>query len=238
MKKVARSSINWKTAEDGELVYYVFDLLWLNGYSLMELPLVERREILQKLVPEESLIRFSESFEVKGKEFFASAEQLGIEGIIGKKKNSVYVPGSRTNNWLKIKTEKRHEVVICGYTLNEGSDKKFSALIVGLYDDKEKLRFMGQIGTGFTREVQNELLKKLKPLETKDCPFEEAPLINKPTRFRPNPPKTKVKWVRPDLVCEVSYQELKPGGIMRHASFRGLRTDKPAKQVKKEPHQI
>ena len=225
---------SWKTAEDGELVYYVFDLLWLNGYNLMELPLVERRELLQKLVPEESLIRFSESFAVKGTDFFASAEKLGIEGIVAKKADSIYVPGSRTSNWLKIKTEKRHEVVIAGYTINEGSDKKFSALIVGVYNEDEKLKFLGQIGTGFTREVQNELIKKLKPLETKECPFEEVPVINKPTRFRPNPPKAKVKWVKAVLVCEVSYQELKPGGIMRHARFRGLRTDKPAKDVRME----
>jgi bifunctional non-homologous end joining protein LigD len=222
---------DWKKAEDGELVYYVFDLLWLNGYDLMHLPLQQRRNILQRLVPEDSLVRFSESFAVKGTEFFASAEKLGIEGIIAKKISSTYEPNARTRDWLKIKTKKRHEVVIAGYTLNEGSDKKFSALIAGVYNKKHELEFIGQIGTGFTNETQQQLLKKLKLLERKTPPFKEEPVINKPTQFRRNPPKTKVHWVKPELVCEVSYQELKPGGIMRHASFQGMRTDKNAKQV-------
>ncbi len=222
----------WKDVENGELVYYVFDLLWLNGYDLRHLPLVERRNILQLLVPEDSAIRFSESFPERGTEFFASAEKLGIEGIIAKKADSTYVANSRTRNWLKIKTKKRHEVVIAGYTLNEGRKKDFSALIAGVYNDKNELTFIGQIGTGFTDKVKAELLKKMKPLEIKNVPFKEEPVINKPTQFRPKPPKTEVHWLKPQLVCEVSYQELKPGGIMRHASFQGMRTDKAAEEVK------
>lgn len=223
----------WQSVEDGQLEYYVFDILWLNGIDLMGLPLLERRQILQQLVPENDIIRFSESFATNGKEFFASAEKLGIEGIVAKQADSIYKPDERTKNWLKIKTEQRHEAVIAGYTFNEGSDKQFSALILGVYEDGE-LKFIGQAGTGFTKKSQAELLKKLKPLQTKKSPFKEEPVINRPTRFRPNPPKTEVFWVKPQLVCEVKYQELKPEGIMRHASFQGLREDKLPVQVKEE----
>jgi bifunctional non-homologous end joining protein LigD len=223
----------WQAVEDGQLEYYVFDILWLNGISLMELPLLERREILQQLVPENDIIRFSESFAANGTEFFKSAEKLGIEGIVAKQANSIYRPDVRTKDWLKIKTEQRHEAVIAGYTFNEGSDKQFSALILGVYENGE-LKFIGQAGTGFTKKTQTELLKKLKPLQTRESPFKEEPVINKPTRFRANPPKTEVFWVKPELVCQVKYQELKPEGIMRHASFQGLREDKAPVEVKEE----
>jgi bifunctional non-homologous end joining protein LigD len=223
----------WQSVEDGQLEYYVFDILWLNGIDLMKLPLIERRRILQQLVPENDIIRYSESFAASGTEFFASAEKLGIEGIVAKKADSIYQPDVRTKDWLKIKTEQRHEAIIAGYTRNEGTDKPFSALILAIYDEG-KLKFIGQAGTGFTKKSQTELLKKLKPLETDKSPFREEPEINRPTRFRPNPPKTEVFWVKPKLVCEVKYQELKPEGIMRHASFQGLREDKSAREVEEE----
>jgi bifunctional non-homologous end joining protein LigD len=223
----------WQSVEDGHLEYYVFDILWLNGIDLMGLPLLERRKILQQLVPENEIIRFSESFAANGTEFFKSAEKLGIEGIVAKQADSIYRPDVRTKDWLKIKTEQRHEAIIAGYTRNEGSDKQFSALILGVYEHGE-LKFIGQAGTGFTKKSQAELLKKLKPLEVKESPFKEEPVINRPTRFRPNPPKTEVFWVKPELVCEVKYQELKPEGIMRHASFQGLRQDKLPVEVKEE----
>lgn len=220
----------WKAVEDGQLEFYLFDILWLNGISLMDLTLIERRRILEQLVPENEIIRFSESFAANGKEFFKSAEKLGIEGILAKRADSIYQPAVRTKDWLKIKTAQRHEAVIAGYTINEGTDKLFSALILGVYED-DKLKFIGQAGSGFTKKTQEELLKKLKPLQTKKSPFAEEPIINKPTRFRPSPPKTEVFWVKPELVCEVRYQELKPEGIMRHAVYEGLRTDKPAATV-------
>lgn len=221
---------NWRSEADGELLYYVFDILWLNGFDLMPLPLTERREIIRQLIPNESLIRFSENFTTSATEFFAVSEKLGLEGMIAKKDDSEYLPGARTKNWLKIKTGKRHEAIICGYTLNEDSNKLFSALILGVYENDE-LTFIGQAGTGFTQNVQKDILKKLKPLETKVCPFAEEPVINKPTRFRPDPPKAAVTWVKPKLVCEVRYQELTTEGVMRHPSFQGLRTDKSAKEA-------
>jgi bifunctional non-homologous end joining protein LigD len=225
---------NWRNEADGDLRMYVFDILWLNGIDCTGLPLLERRDILRKLVPDEGSIKFSENFEASGTEFFEVAQKIGLEGIIAKKIDSTYHPDTRTKNWLKIKTEQRHEAVVAGYTRNEGSSKQFSALILGVYD-KEKLQFIGQAGTGFTDKMQTGILKMLKPLETKKCPFEEEPVINKPTRFRPNPPKADVTWVKPKLVCEVRYQELTNDGIMRHPSFQGLREDKDAKEVTVSP---
>ena len=225
---------NWTSEEDGELLFYVFDILWLEGISLMNLTVIERRNILQQLAPPDSIIRISESFESSGSEFFAVADQLGLEGIIAKKADSSYIPASRSKTWLKIKTEKRHDAVIAGYTRNEDSSKQFSALVLGVNDDNNELKFIGQVGTGFTDQAQTELLKKMKPLISKKSPFPEEPVINKPTRFRPRPPKADVVWLKPQLVCEVKYAELTSDGIMRHPSYQGLRTDKKASEVKEE----
>jgi bifunctional non-homologous end joining protein LigD len=221
---------DWTSEADGNLVYYVFDILWYEGYSLLHLTVTERRTILKAVLQERDVVRLSEEFHVKGTEFFEAAIKMNLEGIIAKKSDSSYLPDTRTKQWLKIKTEQRHEAVICGYTINEDTDKLFSALILGVYKNK-KLTFIGHAGSGFTAKFQKQLLEKLKPYETKICPFPDPPVINKPTRFRPKPPKTTVQWVKPELVCEVRYQELSSEGIMRHASFQGLREDKDAKEV-------
>jgi len=123
--------------------------------------------------------------------------------------------------------------VIGGFTKNEGTAKTFSALLVGVFDNG-RLDYMGKIGTGFNDKMQKEMMAKMKKLETKKVPFTEEPDVNKPSRFRPNPPKATVTWLKPELVCEVSYAEITSDGIMRHPSFEGLRTDKKAKDVKKE----
>lgn len=221
---------NWRSEADGELQFYVFDILWLYGYNLTGLTLTERREIIKKFIPGQGLIRFSESFATSATEFFEASKKLGIEGMIAKKNDSEYIPGTRTRDWLKIKSGKRHEAVIGGYTRNEESTKLFSALLLGVYENK-KLRFIGQAGTGYTDAMRKDILAKLKPLETTVCPFAELPQVNRPTRFRPNPPKAEITWVKPKLVGEVQYQELTDEGVMRHPSFQGLRTDKKASTV-------
>jgi bifunctional non-homologous end joining protein LigD len=224
---------NWRSEADGELVFYVFDILHLDGYDLKDLPLLERREILRKKIPVCDLIRISENFNTTAVDFLASAAKLGMEGIMAKKEDSRYTEGIRTKEWLKIKANKRHEVVIGGFTQNEGSSKTFSSLLVGAYE-KGKLEYMGKIGTGFNHATQKELLGKMLKLVSKKIPFTIEPDVNKPSRFRPNPPKASVTWIRPELVCEVSYAELTDEGIMRHPSFEGMRTDKKAKKVEKE----
>lgn len=224
---------NWRSEADGELVFIVFDIVYLNGYDLKELPLTQRREILEKNLPQNEIIRLSESFNTTATKILASAHKMGMEGIMAKKEDSIYSVGIRTKEWLKIKANKRHEVVIGGYTNNEGSSKTFSSLLVGVFE-KGKLHYMGKIGTGFNEKMQKEILGKMKKLITTKVPFTATPDVNKPSRFQHNPPRSIVTWLKPQLVCEVSYAELTDEGVMRHPSFEGMRIDKNAKDVVKE----
>lgn len=137
----------WRSEADGQLVYYVFDILWYEGRDLMQTPLHERREILKNILPASDDIKISENFETNGIEFFKLAQEMSLEGIMAKKEDSLYFPGTRSKDWLKIKTEERQEVVIGGFTKNENSSKLFSSLLVGVFKNK-KLHFTGKIGTG------------------------------------------------------------------------------------------
>jgi bifunctional non-homologous end joining protein LigD len=224
---------NWRSEADGHLVYYVFDILYLNGYDLKDIPLAERRAILKKNLPAEGIIRLSESFETTATKFLASASKMGMEGIMAKKADSTYAEGERSKEWLKIKANKRHEAVIGGFTQNEGSSKIFSSLLVGVYE-KGKLEYMGKIGTGFDDKTQKDIFSKMVKLKTAKMPFSKTPDVNKPSRFQHNPPRARVTWLKPQLVCEVSYTEITSDGVMRHPSFEGMRTDKKAKDVMKE----
>lgn len=223
---------NWRSEVDGELVYYVFDLLWLNGYSLMELPLTRRREVLHQLLPQEGIIRESEIFDTSATELLAAASQIGLEGIIAKRADSLYRQ-DRSKEWLKIKVHKRHEVVIGGFTKNDDSPKAFSSLLVGVYDNR-RLHYIGKVGTGFNDKMQKEMMARFKPLLVKESPFTTTPDVNEPSRFRPNPPHAQAFWLKPELVCEVAYAELTSDGIMRHPSFQGMREDKAARDVHAE----
>lgn len=221
---------NWRSEADGELLYYIFDILWYEGYSVRDLPLTERRDLLKSISPESTLIKVSKDFDTSGTEFLAAAKKLGLEGIMGKKKDSTYEIGRRTGNWLKIKSNKRQEVVIGGFTKNDDTTKPFSALLVGVFE-KGKFIYTGKIGTGFNIKTQKEMLAQFEPLIVKKPAFDEEPDINKPSRFRPNPPHATAKWLKPELICEVSYTELTSDGVMRHPSFEGMRDDKKAKEV-------
>lgn len=221
---------NWRSEADGILVYYVFDLLWLNGKDLMQLPLNRRKELLKELIPEGKVIRLSEHIATSGLEFFEAAKKMNLEGIIAKQADSKYFPGERSKEWLKIKASQRQEMVIGGYTLNDDSDKAFSSLLVGQYK-QGKLVYTGKVGTGFKEKQRHDMLKQFKPLQIKTPPFSELPDVNKPTRFRPNPPRAKAIWLKPELICEVSYTEMTVDGVMRHPSFEGMRSDKNAKEV-------
>jgi bifunctional non-homologous end joining protein LigD len=221
---------NWRSEADGELLYYIFDILWLNDFDLTGVPLIQRKKILEILIPDSDTIKLSKAFDEPGIQFFESAKRLGLEGIVAKKADSVYLPGERSGDWLKIKANKRQEMVIGGYTKNEGSSKLFSSLLVGVFEEK-KLKYTGKIGTGFNEKTQKEMLRLFKPLITKSPPFEYLPDINKPSRFRPDPPNAKATWLKPDLVCEVSFAEMTRDGVMRHPSFEGMRVDKKANTV-------
>jgi bifunctional non-homologous end joining protein LigD len=221
---------NWRSEADGSLIYYIFDLLWLEGRDLTGLPLSERRALLRSILPGDTIIRYSESFETGGKEFFAKAQQLGLEGIMAKRTASLYTPGARTRDWLKVKTASRQEVVIGGFTRNADTPKLFSALLVGVFE-KGRLQYTGKIGTGFTETMQKDMMKRFKPLIRKESPFVTEPDINQPSRFRPNPPEATATWLKPVLVGEVAFREMTADGLMRHPSFQGMREDKSAREV-------
>jgi len=227
---------NWRSEADGDLVYYVFDILWYDGKDLKGLSLLERKAILKEVMPQNDLILLSEHFDTSGVGFLNEAKKLGIEGIMAKRKESVYHIHERSADWLKIKANKRQEVVIGGFTKNEGSSKLFSSLLVGLYEGK-KLIYTGKVGTGFSAKLQQELIAQFKPLVTKNSPFDDEPDINKSSRFRPRPPHAAVTWLHPNLVCEVSFTEMTGDGVMRHPSFVGMRNDKNAKKVILEEEQ-
>ncbi len=212
----------WQKNGEGELVYYVFDLLWLNGYNLMDLPLVERKEILQQLLPEHPMIRYSDHIEDKGNQFFKAATQQGLEGIMAKERDSAYTPKLRTRQWLKIKTVQRQEVVIAGFTETRGSRSHFGALVLGVYENN-KLIYVGHTGSGFTEKSLAAVYKKLKPLIIDKPPFATKPKTNMPCT-----------WVKPVLVGEVKFSEWTKDNILRQPIFVGLREDKNAKDVVKE----
>lgn len=205
-----------------ELVYYVFDILYLDGTDLQNKPLWERKKILSEIIPKTGQIILSEHIEKNGINFFEAAKKQGLEGIVAKDKNSTYQQGVRGQNWLKIKTHLRQEAIICGFTKPRGSREKFGALILGVYKGKE-LQYIGHTGTGFDQKSIESLYKKMKPLEQKQSPFIEVPKTNMPAT-----------WIKPKLICEIKFQGWTNDGSMRQPVFMGLREDKKPTEVKKE----
>jgi len=203
------------------LQYYVFDVIWLDGKDLTNLTLLERKNILQSILPgDDSIIKYSDHVEEKGKAFFKLATDRGLEGIMAKKSDSTYVKNFRTKLWLKIKNNKRLEAIICGFTEGRKSRKHFGALVLGKYEG-EKLIYIGHTGTGFNNKSLNEVEKKLAPLITDNLPFAKKPKTNMP-----------VTWIKPKLVCEIKFSEVTDEGILRHPVFMGLREDKQARNEK------
>lgn len=220
---------NYQRERKGHLCYYVFDLLYKDGQNLSQLPLIERKEILKKYLDQLNLplIRFSGHVLREGEAFFKEAAKKGLEGIIGKKIASTY-QSRRSKDWVKIKTILQQEVVIGGFTAPRGSRKKFGALLVGIYDDQKQLQYSGHVGGGFDEALLDEVYDKLKPLIQKKSAFEVTPKANAP-----------VTWVKPKLICEVSFSEWTKDNMMRHPVFHGLRVDKKPQSVKKEvPDQL
>ena len=197
----------------GHIVYYVFDLLYLDGYDLMSCPLVERRRVLQQILKPVSFIKLSEHFASEGQAFFIQIEKFHLEGMIAKRANSTYVQ-KRTKDWLKVKTVQRSEVVIGGYTEPRGSRSHFGALVVGLYCGDD-LHYVAHVGGGFNQRALTEIYKLMQPLKTKGGPFVDAPKTNEP-----------VQWLKPKLVGEVKFSEWTADNRLRHPVFVGLREDK------------
>jgi bifunctional non-homologous end joining protein LigD len=209
------------------LVYFVFDLLHVEGETLARRPLVERKEQLLRLVGKSgarSRIRYSEHVVGQGSRMFAEACRLKLEGIVSKQRGSVYKPG-RSDAWVKTKCVLRQEFVIGGFTDPEGARKGIGALLVGVHDAEGRLAFAGKVGTGFTTKGSLDLRRTLDAIEQKDCPFTPRPAgwLGK-----------HAHWVKPSLVGEVAFSEWTGDAKIRHPSFQGLRRDKKPADVKKE----
>jgi bifunctional non-homologous end joining protein LigD len=206
---------------DAGIVYFVFDAPFLAGRDLRRLPLAERKKRLRKALADSSRVRFSEDLNGSAAEVLEHACKLGLEGLIGKETDSVYVSG-RAKSWIKLKCRRRQDFVIGGYTPPRGSRSGFGALLVGLYDERGRLHFTGKVGTGFDEQRLAGLMRRFAALKRRDPPFAD-------------PPREKgVQWLRPALVAEVAYTERTEEGILRQASFMGLREDLPAKNVHEE----
>jgi bifunctional non-homologous end joining protein LigD len=212
---------------DTRHIYVAFDVLEVEGKPLIDLPLVERRERLAQLLDRRKAdIQISEAFE-DGPGLLGVAEDQGYEGVVAKKPDSRYEPGRRTSQWLKIKTHNRQEFVMAGYTKGQGRRSgRFGSLVLGTYEGGD-LRYVGNVGTGFTDAEIERLLAKLKPLERPDSPFGEVPKM-------PKVRKGDVVWVEPELVAEVEFVEWTHDGHLRAPSYQGLREDKAPEQVHRE----
>jgi len=208
------------------LVYQVFDLLWLNGHSTEELPLVQRKELLKDALIETDVIKYCDHIPEKGIDFFNQMKKMQLEGMIAKKADSLYIENSRSSDWLKIKFTNTEEVIICGFTEPRGSRKGFGALILGKYIDG-KMIYSGHTGTGFNHESLNLLHQRLLKLIVKTSPFEKKPKTNMP-----------VTWVKPELVCEIKYSEITKDGIFRHPVFVAIREDKNPEEINEKPKEM
>jgi len=207
------------------LFYYVFDLLWLDGYDLTDMPLIRRKEALKSILPQTlQRIRYLDHFPERGKDFFEQTIRMNLEGMIAKRKASRYVPGRRSEEWIKVKAVKQQEVVIAGYTPPKGSRQHFGSLVLAV-NENGALRYAGRVGTGFSDKLLASIHKKLIPLHT-----DEPPVSGKLPR--------NVQWVKPELMAEVRFTEWTSGGIMRHPAFKGLRSDKKVREVKREKPDI
>jgi bifunctional non-homologous end joining protein LigD len=201
------------------IYYYVFDILKIDSQSVMQLPLLERKEKLRTLLKEDDIIKYSDHIEEKGKEMFALVGEKKLEGIMAKKANSEYLPGQRTASWLKIKYHKTLDAIISGFTEPTGERKYFGALVLGLKQG-ETLKYIGHTGSGFNVSLLKEIYEQLKPLITSQSPFDEVVKANTP-----------VTWVKPAVVCEVEFTEKTRDGKLRHPIFVRIRDDKPVEDT-------
>lgn len=204
--------------------FLAFDLLWLDGEGLLELPLAERRARLAEVLVERADVRLSQAVTGRGKAFFEQIKELGLEGVVAKRLASPYRPGARSHDWRKVKAVRRQDCVIIGWTRGKGGRAPtLGSLLLGVYSGGE-LRYAGNVGTGFTQVFLERLLPELEAREAPE-PAVEVP---------PDPRLRGTRWLRPELVCEVEYVAWTDDGKLRAASFKGIRTDKLPEDARRE----
>ena len=216
-----------RTRDDIPVVYYAFDLIYLDGYDLTRVDLEQRKQLLQAIILPNPLLRYSDHYVGQGTALFKAAAQRGLEGIVAKHRTSCYEQ-KRSREWLKIKIVRQQECVVGGYTDPRGSRENFGSLVLGLYDEQGRLIPVGQAGSGFTEQTHEQMWKSLKPIETSRNPF-----------FGTVESDRRVHYVRPELVAEIKFTEWthegQSGGIkMRAPVFQGLRFDKKPSECKFE----
>ena len=206
------------------LTYILFDLLALDGADLRGQRLIQRKETLEALMENAPKnLYYSKHVKGNGEESFAAACETGMEGVVGKKADSVY-SGTRNGDWIKLKCDKRQEFVIGGYTLSDKKTRGVSSLLLGVYEDGE-LIYTGRAGTGLSESDMEELETKFESLKKTDPPF----------KFAPKPRSNeKITWLEPKLVAEIKFAQWTEENLIRQASFKGLRTDKDPIEIKKE----
>ena len=213
-----------KNPESQKLTYIVFDILALDGIDFREHTLIERKEALESLMKDAPKnLYYSRYVRGNGKEGFAAACEANLEGIIGKKADSVY-SGTRNGDWIKLKCDKRQEFVIGGYSLTDKKTRGVSSLLLGVYEDNE-LVYTGRAGTGMNESDMKMLEDKFKNLKRVESPFKIVPKSR---------PKETVTWLEPELVAEIKFAEWTKDKLLRQASFKGIRTDKDPKEIKRE----
>jgi bifunctional non-homologous end joining protein LigD len=211
-----------RMAHTAPVVYFVFDLLYLDGYDLRGAALADRRALLEKVVTPGGVLRISEVFPADaGEALLEAARENGLEGVMAKRAAGVYEP-RRSSDWQKIKLVHEQEFVIGGFTAPQGGRSHFGALVLGVQEEGS-LQWVGNVGTGFDQRTLDDLAARLKPLETSVCPFSP----------RPSPDKG-ITWVKPELVCQVKFANWTPDRRLRAPVYLGLRQDKPAGAVVRE----
>jgi bifunctional non-homologous end joining protein LigD len=212
------------SGDQGQLVYFVFDLLHLDGEDLTHLGLDARKRALERLIgtTRAGIIRYSTHVVGKGAAFFRDACRRSLEGIVSKRRDSPYQSG-RGRSWLKVKCGHEQELVIGGFTEPKGARVGLGALLLGAHEDDGGLTYVGKVGTGFTHDSANRLRARLDRLRVSRSPFR-----------RPPPGASSARWVKPELVAEVTFTEWTADGRLRHPSFKGLREDKSADEVIRE----
>lgn len=205
------------------LVYFAFDLLYLNSVDVRAVPLIDRKDLLRTLVSSttQGLLRYSDHVLGGGDAVRQNACELALEGIICKRADARYESG-RSRSWVKVKCSRRQEFVVIGYSKPQRSREHFGSLLLGAYTAPDRLTYMGRVGTGFTAATLRDLVSRLKKIQRRACPADEPP-----TREEAR----GVTWVDPTLVAEVEFTQMTNDGRLRHPSYQGLREDKPARQV-------